>query len=91
MEKKIQKLISQLNSEKPGLSSSYQPLFIFIWLFGQNEVRITQTDLSELTGIKKRTLREHLYNLREHGYIAYSGKWDVAGKTIELLKHKHNE
>lgn len=91
MDKEIQKIIYQLNKTEGGLSSAYQPLFIFLWLFKQNEIRITQSELSSITNIKKRTLRQQLYNLRECGYIEYNGHWGSSGKTIKLIKHSHDE
>lgn len=85
---KLQTMLRELNSD-PAIASAYVPLFLFLWLYGKNEIQLKQEELSNLTAYKKRTLRSQLYKLRDADYINYSGHWDVDGKTIEILKFRH--
>lgn len=88
--KQVQKLIISLNEDSKLIGSSLIPLFVFLWLYGQDEMQFRQEDLAKTFAVKKRTLRSQLYKLRNAGYISYEGHWDNSGKTIKLLKHRHD-
>lgn len=83
----LHEIILTLNREGvPGLATT---TFVFLWGFGTNQIDLSQRELALASGFKKRTIRDHLYKLRDAGLIEYH-KNNTRDNTIYLKRFKHN-
>lgn len=83
---KVQEIIRTANVE--GIGRSNAQTFMFIWGYGRNRIVKSQDELAAESGVSARTLRSHLYELNDAGWIDYSSRHNPP-KPISLKRFKH--
>lgn len=78
----VQEVIKSSNKEDGP--KSYVLTFLFLLGYEMAQIDKKQNELAEEMSMNPRTLREHLYRLKEQGYIDY--EYDRDGTHIEILK-----
>lgn len=82
---RVQEIISDLNSS--DTSAPATSTFVFLWSKGDNEILTNHIELGKAMHIKPRTVRSHLYELRDAGYISTHQRNN--NYIIEILKFRH--
>lgn len=88
MKQDIQEIIRTANQE--GLGRPSAQTFLFLWSYGENVIDTEQDEIAAESGVKTRTVRAHLRDLRRVGWITSRKRnSNPSDRIIELKRFRH--